>query len=162
FSPKHAESVVTSHSREPLMTHTENESAAATSRPTIVTPAPATTTSVSRLLTVSRPGSARCSHAIRAAPTMTETTAAAPMYHHRLDWRNSTAPPAFLGPDGNRPDTSALAPAMNTTAVSTSPTRPTAAMPSPALILVAINAPRMNSDKIATTRLIQVTYPSTC
>src|SRR5690606_16810803 len=24
------------------------------------------------------------------------------------------------------------------------------------------NAPRMNSDKIATTRLIQVTYPSTC
>ena len=86
FSPKQAEpSTSTWQSSDELMTHTENESAAVTSRPTIVVPAPATTTRVSKLLTVSRPGSARCSQAIRAPPITTETIAAAPMYHHKLD-----------------------------------------------------------------------------
>ncbi len=158
FSPKHADpAAVTSHWSEPFRTQTENESAAATRRPTIVTPAPATTTSVSRLLTVSFPGSARCSHAIRAPPMITETIAAAPMYHQRLDCRKSTAPPALLGPAGSSPVTSALAPEMSTTAPRTRPTFPTAAIPSPARMRVAMSAPRITSEMIATTRLIHVT-----
>src|SRR5690606_34642526 len=127
----------------------------------IVTPAPATTTKVSSDFTVSRPGSARCSQAIRAAPMTTETTAAAPMYHHSPDCRNSTAPPALRGPAGRTPDTSAPAAATNTTAARIRPTRPTAAIPSPARIRVATRAPRANSDRMATARLIHVTYPVT-
>ena len=157
FSPKQADPSVTLHSSEPSMIQTANESAAATSNPTMVTPAPATTTRVSRLLTVSRPGSARCSQTIRAPPMMTETIAAAPMYHHSPDWMNSTAPPALFGPEGIRPDTMALAPEMNTTAARMRPILPTAATPSPARMRVAIRAPRMNKEMMATARLIQVT-----
>ena len=88
---------------------------------------------------------------------MTDTTAAAPMYHQSPDCKNSTAPPALRGPDGIRPATIALAPAMSTTAESTRPTRPTAAMPSPALMRVAMSAPRMNSASTAMPRLIHIT-----
>ncbi len=159
--PKHAESVPTSQFSAPSRIQTENESNADTSNPTIVTPAPATTIRVSRLLTVSLPGSARCSHAIRTPPMMTDTTAAAPMYHHSDDCRNRTVPPAPCGPLGRSPVTSAVAPLMRNIAPSTIPSRPAAWNPSPFRIRVAISAPRRMIEMAATTIAIHVTHPST-
>lgn len=157
FCSKQAPSPSTSHLSDASMIQSANESDAVTSRPTIVVPAPATTTRVRRLFTISRPGSARCSQAMRAPPIMTEITAAAPIYHQRLDCRKRTAPAESLGAEGIRPATRALAPEISTTALSTSPTCPTPAKPSPERIEAAILAPRMKREITATARLIHVT-----
>ncbi|RCV50310.1 hypothetical protein DEF28_18495 [Marinitenerispora sediminis] len=68
----------------PSRIHSENASEASTARLMKVSPAPETTTRVNSDFTSSLPGSARCSQAIFAPPMITETTAAAPMYHQRL------------------------------------------------------------------------------
>jgi len=134
---------------------------AVTSSPVIVTPAPETTISVMRLRSRSRPGSARCSHAIRTAPITTDSTAAAPMYHHSDDCKNATVPEVPTGPSGIAAETIELAAAISTTAPSTRPSRPTLAAPSPRRIRTATRPPSANSDSTATTRPIQVTYPRT-
>ncbi len=64
------------------MIHRAKPSAATTASEIAVSPAPETTTSVSRPLTGPRPGCARCSQAIFAPATITATTAATVMYHH--------------------------------------------------------------------------------
>ena len=157
FCPKHAESVATSHDRELLMMVTARRSAAVTKSPMIVTPAPATTTRVSRLFTRSLPGSARCSQTMRTPPRITDSTAAAPMYHHSWAWMNSTAPPTPCGPFGITMPTMPLAAEMRTTAERISPTFPSAATPSPARILDAISPPRMNRDRMAIANEIHMT-----
>ena len=144
FVPKQVEpGAATSQSNDLLMIQTENESDAATSRPTTVTPAPATTISVRRLFSVSRPGSARCSHAMRAPPMITDSTASAPMYHQSPACRNATAPPAPLGPAARIVETSELAPLIKITAPRMIPARPTAAMPCPDRSRDATIIPRM-------------------
>src|SRR3954454_5115546 len=77
--------------RDASTTPRANSSAALTARLITASPQPDTTTSVSSPFNSSRPGSARCSHAIRAPPRITAKIAAAAMYHHNRDWINATA-----------------------------------------------------------------------
>ena len=90
--PKHVPFVSSiEQSSDPLSNHTEKLSPAATRSETAVRPAPLTTTRVISDFTRSLPGSARCSHAMRVAPTITPITATAIMYHHSEFWMNATA-----------------------------------------------------------------------
>src|SRR3954454_19050279 len=78
-------------STDASITPRANSSAALTARLITASPQPDTTTNVNSPRSTSRPGSARCSHAIRAPPMITAKIAAAAMYHHNCDCTNATA-----------------------------------------------------------------------
>src|SRR4051794_7426742 len=77
-------------SSEASSTPRANSSDALTAKLITASPQPETTTNVNRPRNTSRPGSARCSHAIRAPPSITPKIAAAAMYHHNCDCTNAT------------------------------------------------------------------------